>query len=186
MNVIPTSIEGLLIIEPKAFADERGFFMETYSAARYKAAGILPDLIHDTLSVSKKGVLRGLHFQLEPMSQGKLVQVLRGSVKDVAVDLRFGSPTFGQHVMVELSAENKKQFWVPAGFAHGFLSLEDDTVFVYKCTNVYSKEHERGLRFNDPALGINWGIENPIVSEKDVVQPLLSEIKEAFTYPSEA
>lgn len=182
MNVHTTPISGLLILEPKAFQDDRGYFMETYSRERYKAAGILPDMVQDNISVSKKGVLRGLHFQTEPMGQGKLVQVVQGRVLDVAVDIRVGSPTYGHHVAVELSAENKKQFWIPVGFAHGFLSLEDDTVFVYKCTNVYSKEHERGLRWNDPALGIHWGIDHPLVSEKDAIQPLLAELPETFTY----
>ena len=182
MNISTTPISGLLIIEPKAFADDRGYFMETYSRERYVENGVLPEFVQDNVSVSKKGVLRGLHFQMEPMGQGKLVQVLKGGAFDVAVDLRVGSPTFGEHVSVELSAENKKQFWIPTGFAHGFVALEDDTVFMYKCTNVYSKEHERGLRWNDPALHIDWGVANPIVSEKDAVQPLLADIKELFPF----
>ena len=182
MDVRTTPISDLLIFEPKAFSDDRGYFMETYNRERYRAAGVLPEFVQDNLSVSKKGVLRGLHFQLEPWGQGKLVQVVKGRALDVAVDLRVGSPTFGQHVAVELSADNKKQFWIPVGFAHGFVALDDETVFMYKCTNVYAKEHERGLRWNDPALNIAWGVQHPIVSEKDAAQPLLHDVKELFTY----
>src|SRR5690606_21623011 len=143
-------------------------------------AGIPDEFVQDNLSLSQKGVLRGLHYQAPPFGQGKLVSVLRGRVLDVAVDIRFGSPTFGKHVAVELSADNKRQLWIPEGFAHGFLSLENDTLFSYKCTNVYSKEHDRGVRWNDPALGIAWGIEEPLLSEKDTAQPLLSEIAADF------
>lgn len=182
MKVTPTVIPDLLVIEPAVFGDERGFFMESYNAPRYKENGIPAEFVQDNLSQSKKGVLRGLHYQAPPFAQGKLVQVVQGAVLDVAVDIRFGSPTFGKYVAVELSAENKKQLWIPAGFAHGFLTLEDDTIFSYKCTNVYSKEHDRGIRFDDPAIGIEWGIEDVQVSEKDAVQPMLSEIAEEFTY----
>ncbi|OGI22298.1 MAG: dTDP-4-dehydrorhamnose 3,5-epimerase [Candidatus Moranbacteria bacterium RIFCSPHIGHO2_01_FULL_55_24] len=182
MQVKKTDIDGLLIIEPDVFEDDRGFFLESYNASRYREAGIGAVFVQDNLSQSKKGVLRGLHYQAPPFSQGKLIQVLRGSVLDVAVDIRFGAPTFGKHVAVELSAENKKQLWIPEGFAHGFLTLEDDTLFSYKCTNTYSKEHDRGVRWNDPSLAIEWGVENPSVSEKDAVQPLFSDIPEEFTY----
>jgi dTDP-4-dehydrorhamnose 3,5-epimerase len=182
MEVKKTDITGLLIIEPDVFGDERGFFMETYHKKRYAEAGLPADFVQDNLSLSQKGVLRGLHYQAPPFGQGKLISVLRGRVLDVAVDIRFGSPTFGKHGAIELSAENKKQFFIPEGFAHGFLVLEDDTLFSYKCTNVYSKEHDRGLRWNDPALGIEWGTEDPILSEKDALQPFLSEIGEDFRY----
>ncbi len=181
MNVKTTDIPGLLIIELQSFTDERGFFVETYSQDRYREAGIAVEFVQDNLSASKRGVLRGLHFQAPPFAQGKLVTVFQGRVLDVAVDIRFGSPTFGQHVAVELSAENKKQFWIPAGFAHGFVALEHDTLFAYKCTAPYSKEHDRGIRWNDPALGIDWGVSEPIVSEKDQQHPLLKDIAEDFT-----
>ena len=182
MNVQKTDISGLLVIEPQTFADERGFFVETYSRERYREAGIAGEFVQDNLSVSKKGVIRGLHYQAPPFAQGKLVSVPRGRVLDVAVDIRTGSPTFGQFVSVELSAENHKQFWIPAGFAHGFVTLEDDTIFMYKCTNVYSKEHDRGVRWNDPAIGIEWGVTDPIVSAKDEQHPFLADIAKEFAF----
>ncbi len=182
MQVHQTDIPGLLIIEPQVFADERGFFLEAYNRDRYRDAGIPDVFIQDNLSLSKKGVLRGLHYQAPPMAQGKLVSVLQGAVLDVAVDIRFGSPTFGRHAAVELSASNHKQFWIPAGFAHAFLALEDDTLFTYKCTNLYSKEHDRGVLWNDPAIGIQWPIEAPLVSPKDQQQPLLEAIAREFEF----
>lgn len=182
MNIIKTDIEGLLIIEPDVFADERGFLLESHNAVRYAEAGIRETFVQDNLSQSKRGVLRGLHYQAPPFAQGKLVQVVRGKVLDVTVDIRFGSPTFGKYVSVELSAENKRQFWIPAGFAHGFLALEDDTLFTYKCTNVYSKEHDRGVRYDDPAIGIEWGVTTPIISEKDQQHPLFADIPEEFIF----
>ncbi len=183
MNVIETKIPGLLIIEPKVFGDERGFFVETYNESRYKEMGITGDFVQDNLSKSKKGVLRGLHYQAPPFEQGKLVTVLEGAVLDVAVDIRFGSPTFGQYVAVELTAENKKQFWIPAGFAHGFVTLEDDTVFAYKCTNVYSPENDRGVKYDDLAIGIDWPeVGDLTISEKDQNQPLLADIAQEFIY----
>ncbi|MFC1623462.1 dTDP-4-dehydrorhamnose 3,5-epimerase, partial [Patescibacteria group bacterium] len=156
MNIEKTKIDGLLIIEPQVFGDERGFFVETYNKERYFDAGVSVEFVQDNLSKSAKGVLRGLHFQKEPSSQGKLVQVIQGRVLDVAVDIRHGSPTFGEYVSVELSGENKKQFWIPAGFAHGFVSLEDDTIFLYKCTNLYSPELEGAIMWNDRDLNIDW------------------------------
>lgn len=182
MNVTRTAIEGLLVIEPDIYRDERGYFFESFNSSRYREAGIPDAFVQDNVSVSKKGVLRGLHYQAPPFDQGKLVSVLRGRVMDVAVDIRTGSPTYGRHVMVELSALNHRQFWIPAGFAHGFVALEDDTIFTYKCTNVYSKEHDRGIRYNDPAIGIDWGVTEPIVSEKDQQHPLLSEISSEFVF----
>lgn len=183
MNVIETKIPGLLIIEPKVFGDERGFFVETYNELRYKEMGISGDFVQDNLSKSKKGVLRGLHYQAPPFEQGKLVTVLSGAVLDVAVDIRHGSPTFGKSVTVELTAENKKQFWIPAGFAHGFVTLEDDTVFAYKCTNVYSPENDRGVKYDDPAIGIEWpDVGELTISEKDQNQPMLQEIAQEFVY----
>ena len=172
MNVIKTKIEDVLIIEPKVFGDERGFFVETFNLERYKEAGIDWEFVQDNLSSSMKGVLRGLHFQRDPFAQGKLVQVIKGKVLDVAVDIRKNSPTFGQYISVELSGENKKQLWIAPGMAHGFLALEDDTIFSYKCTNLYNPTAEGGLLWNDKSLNIDWkleenGIKDPIVSEKD-------------------
>lgn len=185
MKTEKTILDGVLIIEPDAFADERGFFMETFQEKRYQEfLGADVRFVQDNFSSSKKGVLRGLHYQAPPFGQGKLVQVLRGRVLDVTVDIRAGSPTYGKHVIVELSAENHRQLWIPAGFAHGFLTLEDDTFFTYKCTNVYSKEHERGIVWNDPALGIDWGDVTPIVSEKDQKHPLLQDIPQEFVFKS--
>jgi dTDP-4-dehydrorhamnose 3,5-epimerase len=183
MQVTETKIKGLLIIEPKVFGDDRGFFVETYNEPRYKEMGITGDFVQDNLSQSKKGVLRGLHYQAPPFEQGKLVSVIRGAVYDVAVDIRFGSPTFGQYVAVELTGENKKQFWIPAGFAHGFVTLTDDTIFTYKCTNVYAPENDRGIRYDDETIGIKWpNVGELIISEKDSALPSLKDIKEEFIY----
>ncbi|HLB50997.1 MAG TPA: dTDP-4-dehydrorhamnose 3,5-epimerase [Patescibacteria group bacterium] len=176
MNVHPLEIADVLLFEPTVFEDERGFFIETYNQTRYRAAGIPDHFVQDNLSFSKKGVLRGLHYQAPPHALGKLVSVLRGRVFDVAVDIRSGSLTFGKHVAVELSQANKKQLWIPPGFAHGFLALEDDTLFSYKCTNAYEPSCDRGIAWNDPDLAIQWPIANPIVSEKDQKHPLLSDI----------
>lgn len=168
MNIIETAIPGVLIIEPRVFGDARGFFMETWNAADFAAAGLDLSFVQDNHSRSQKGVLRGLHFQ-NPGPQGKLVRVTNGAVFDVAVDLRASSPTFGQWVGVELSAANQRMFWVPEGFAHGFLTLEDDTDFLYKCTAPYAPQSEYTLAWNDPAVGIAWpgaGFD-PIISEKD-------------------
>jgi len=180
MNILSVGIEGPLIVEPRVFGDERGFFFESWNAERFREAGLDLDFVQDNHSRSRKGVLRGLHFQ-NPNPQGKLVRVTTGRAWDVAVDLRRGSPGFGRWAGVELSAENKRIFWVPPGFAHGFLSLEDDTDFLYKCTAPYDASSEHSLLWNDPAVGIDWpldGIE-PIVSDKDRVGLPLSAI-EAF------
>ncbi|MCD6149216.1 dTDP-4-dehydrorhamnose 3,5-epimerase [bacterium] len=182
MKVIKTKIEGLLIIEPQVFGDERGFFLETYNQEKYKEAGIEYDFIQDNLSKSAKGVLRGLHYQVNPFAQGKLVQVIQGAVLDVAVDIRFGSPTFGQYASVELNEKNKKQFWIPPGFAHGFISLKNDTIFSYKCTGLYNPESERGIAWNDPKLNIDWEIKNPTVSEKDGKNKLFEDIEKDFEF----
>ncbi|EKE16346.1 MAG: DTDP-4-dehydrorhamnose 3,5-epimerase [uncultured bacterium] len=182
MKVEKTKIEGLLIIEPQIFGDKRGFFVETYNEKRYKEAGINLNFVQDNLSKSAKGALRGLHWQAPPFEQGKLVQVIQGKVLDVAVDIRFGSPTFGEYVAVELSEENKKQFWIPPGFAHGFVSLEDNTIFSYKCTKIYNPESERGVMWNDSEIGIDWKIENPIISEKDSKNKLLKDIEKDFVF----
>ena len=169
MQISKFEIEGLLLIEPRLFQDERGFFFESYNATKYaEILGEATNFVQDNISVSKKNVLRGLHFQEYPYSQGKLVTVLQGKVLDVAVDIRKNSKTFGQFQSVELSSDNKCQFWIPPGFAHGFLTLEDNTLFSYKCTNFYSPEHEKTIKWNDLILAIDWqNISNPILSEKD-------------------
>ena len=179
MKVLDTEIEGLKIVEPDVFGDARGWFVEQYNAERYKAAGIAADFVQDNESLSSKGVVRGLHWQAAPHTQAKLVRVIRGAVWDVAVDIRKDSPTFGRHVGVVLSAENRRQFFIPKGFAHGFVVLEDDTLFSYKCDDLYCKDAERGLMFDDPALGIVWpDIGMPILlSEKDRHHPPLAAIE---------
>ena len=168
MKVVQTAIPGPMIIEPRVFGDARGFFMETWNAAAFAQAGLNVTFVQDNHSRSQKGVLRGLHFQ-NPGAQGKLVRVTRGAVFDVAVDLRASSPTFGQWVGVELSADNNRMFWVPEGFAHGFLTLEDDTDFLYKCTAPYAPQSEHTLAWNDPAVGVAWPVAglDPIISDKD-------------------
>lgn len=180
MIVTKTAIEGLLILEPRVFKDDRGLFFESFSDKLFTEAAGSIDFIQDNQSVSKKGVLRGLHFQNNPHAQGKLVRVAKGGVIDVAVDIRKNSPTYGQHVAVELTADNNKQFWVPAGFAHGFVSLEDDTIFCYKCTDYYAPECEGSLLWNDEDLNINWGVENPLVSEKDKVATKFANFASSF------
>lgn len=183
MKIIKTALDGVMIIELDVFADERGFFMETFEEKRYQAALSMTErFVQDNLSLSKKGVLRGLHYQAPPFGQGKLISVLAGAVLDVAVDIRHGSPTFGRHVRVELSGENHRQVFVPAGFAHGFLVLSEKALFSYKCTNVYSKEHERGILWNDPALGIDWGVADVIVLEKDSKYPLFADIAQDYSF----
>jgi dTDP-4-dehydrorhamnose 3,5-epimerase len=166
MNVITCDIPGLFVIEPKVFGDARGFFMETWNRQRYVAAGLDWDFVQDNVSLSRRGILRGLHFQ-NPGGQGKLVYVLQGEVYDVAVDLRKGSPTFGRSYGLSLSAENKRQFFVPPGFAHGFAVVSETALFVYKCTSLYAPQNELTLAWNDPELGIKWPIETPQLSEKD-------------------
>ena len=177
MNVIKTQIKDLLIIEPKVFGDERGFFYETFQAERYKAAGINADFVQDNRSRSSKGVLRGLHFQ-KTKPQGKLVSVTEGEVFDVAVDLRPESDTFGQHEAVLLTGENKLQFYVPPGFAHGFCVLSETADFQYKCTDYYDPSDESGLLWNDDNLAIQWPIKAPLLSDKDKMQPRLNNIKD--------
>ena len=176
MNIIETKIKDLLIFEPRVFADDRGWFMESFNQQVFEKAladrGLdIPTFVQDNHSFSKKGVLRGLHYQLNPHAQGKLVRVVQGRAWDVAVDIRKDSETFGQWVGVELSGENHKQFWIPAGFAHGFIALEDNTQFLYKTTDYYSKEYERCILWNDKSLNIKWPISSEIklvMSEKDL------------------
>ena len=183
-NFKETSIKDLYIIEPKVFGDNRGYFMETYSKKDFFEAGLTMDFVQDNESKSKKGVLRGLHFQTKH-TQGKLVRVTQGEVFDVAVDLRKGSPTFGKWEGVILSDENKKQFYVPEGFAHGFLVLSDTAVFNYKCTDFYAPEYDGGVLWNDIEIGIEWptdGIEEILLSEKDKIQKKLKELDVPFEY----
>lgn len=170
MKLTTFEIADLLLIEPRIFNDNRGFFFESFNEEKYKEVlGENIRFVQDNVSSSKKNVLRGLHFQSPPFAQGKLVSVLAGSVLDVAVDLRKDSPTYGKHQSIILSAENLQQFWIPPGFAHGFLSLEENTVFSYKCTNYYSPNHENTLVYNDAHFGIDWNINDPIISDKDKI-----------------
>lgn len=177
MNYIETSIKGVFVIEPKVFNDARGYFFEAWKQAEFEEHIGKVIFIQDNESKSSYGVLRGLHYQKGDFSQAKLVRVIKGRVLDVAVDIRRSSPTFGQHVMVELSEDNKRQFFIPRGFAHGFLVLSDEAIFTYKVDNVYAPQAEAGIRWNDPELGIEWPIDPQAVltSEKDLKQPLLSE-----------
>jgi dTDP-4-dehydrorhamnose 3,5-epimerase len=178
MNIVECAIPGPLIIEPRVFGDERGFFMESWNAATFRAAGLDLDFVQDNHSRSSRGVLRGIHFQ-NPEPQGKLVRVVSGAVYDVVVDLRRSSPHFGQWVGVELSAANKRMFWVPQGFAHGFLTLADGTDFLYKCTSRYAPEHEQSLAWDDPDVGIAWPLGDivPQLSAKDAVGTRLADVK---------
>lgn len=176
MNIIPTPIPDVLIIEPKVLGDERGFFLETWQQERYAEAGIGPQFVQDNLAYSRHGVLRGLHLQ-NPHAQGKLVQVLHGEVFDVAVDVRRGSPSFGRWHGCLLSAENKRQFWVPAGFAHGYLVTSEDALFNYKCTDTYHPETQFSVRWDDPAIGIDWPLSGPpTLSDADRNALALTEI----------
>ncbi len=178
MKFTRTKIADVVIIDPKVHGDERGYFVETFRQDLFEDfLGFKVNFCQDNESKSSRGVLRGLHYQLSPFSQSKLVRVIQGRVLDVAVDIRKGSPTFGEHVTVELSAENKRQLFVPRGFAHGFVVLEDDTIFAYKVDNYYSPENDRGMLFSDEAIGIDWQIEAEAfkLSEKDMKQPLLKD-----------
>ena len=181
MNVIKTEIEGVFVIEPQVFGDERGYFFESFNAERFRAqTGAEVTFVQDNESRSKRGVLRGLHFQRAPYEQAKLVRVVQGRVLDVAVDIRPESPTFGKYVMTELSGENHRQMFIPKGFAHGYVVLEDDTVFQYKCDEYYHPEYEGGIAWNDPQIGIEWGIPEReiILSDKDRKHPILKELCE--------
>ncbi|MDP3929936.1 MAG: dTDP-4-dehydrorhamnose 3,5-epimerase [Bacteroidota bacterium] len=180
MKITTTPIEGILIIEPQIFKDSRGYFFESYNQDKMEAAGIALSFVQDNQSLSQKGAVRGLHFQAPPFEQGKLVRVVAGAVRDVVVDIRKNSPTYGQHFRIDLSAENQLMFWIPPGFAHGFETLTDNTIFLYKCTNMYHKNSEGGLLWNDPAIGIKWQTQNAIVSEKDMILPTLKDFVSPF------
>jgi len=183
MEISRTSLPDLLVIKPTVFGDERGHFFESFREDRLKEAGLNLDFVQDNQSLSHKGILRGLHFQQEPYAQGKLVRVVQGRVLDVAVDIRKGSPSYGQHIALELSDANKVMMYVPPGFAHGFLTLEDNTVFLYKCTAYYDQAAEGSVAWDSPSLNINWGnISEPILSEKDKLAKPFSAFKSPFTY----
>lgn len=183
MNVIKTDLLDVYILEPKCFGDNRGWFMESWSQKKMEDAGLYYNFVQDNHSFSaKKGTLRGLHFQKGDAAQAKLVRVGRGAVVDFAVDMRKGSPTYMKWVGVELSAENKRQLLIPRGFLHGFVTLTDDVEFLYKADNYYNAEADRGIRWNDPDIGVNWNIENPITSEKDNTSPLLKDSDIDFVY----
>jgi dTDP-4-dehydrorhamnose 3,5-epimerase len=184
MPFVETGLPGLLVFEPKVFEDSRGYFFESYNENTFRAAGIDARWVQDNQSSSTYGVIRGLHYQLPPFGQSKLVRVLRGKILDVVVDIRKGSPTYGKVYVEKLSAKNKKQLYIPAGFAHGFSVLSEKAEVLYKCDNFYNKEAEGGIIYNDPVLGIDWGIPGPdaIVSDKDKVLPLLAECKNSFVF----
>jgi dTDP-4-dehydrorhamnose 3,5-epimerase len=175
VNVSTTSLPGVLVVEPKVFGDSRGFFLETFHAAKFETAGLPTSFVQDNWSRSAKGILRGLHFQ-HPRAQGKLVWCVRGAVYDVAVDVRVGSPHFGQWFGLELSEGSKKQLWVPPGFAHGFVVLSDEADFVYKCTELYAPQNEQSVQWNDPAIGISWPVQAPTLSGKDAQALPLAQV----------
>lgn len=187
MNIIQTSIPGVTIIEPRIFGDHRGYFLESFSEQWFTQHICNTHFVQDNESCSTYGVLRGLHFQKPPFAQSKLVRVVQGKVLDVAVDIRKGSPTFGQHVATIISSENKRQLFVPRGFAHGFVVLADDTIFQYKCDNYYSPQSEGAIAYNDPALGIDWQIDEAHIqlSEKDKHNPLLKDLDWLFDFDEE-
>lgn len=186
LNIIKTELEGVYILEPKVFGDNRGWFMESFSDKVFKELGLDINFVQDNHSYSKlKGTLRGLHFQNNPMAQTKLVRCTRGKILDVAVDIRKGSPTYKKWIAVELSEENKRQLLIPKGFAHGFVTLTDDVEVQYKVDEYYSKEHDRSIRFDDPEIGVEWGVENPILSDKDKNAPCLKDSDCNFVYETE-
>jgi dTDP-4-dehydrorhamnose 3,5-epimerase len=180
LNITETFISGPLVITPQIFCDDRGYFFEPYNKPGFINIGIKEEFLQDNQSMSGKGVLRGLHFQVPPYAQAKLVRVIKGSALDVAVDIRKNSKTYGKYFSIILSEQNNLIFWIPEGFAHGFLSLEENTIFSYKCTNVYHKESERSLLWNDPDIGIDWEYVNPVLSDKDRQAPLLRDFISPF------
>ena len=185
MERVETSIDGLAVVKPDVYPDARGCFFELYNRMRYAGMGLDAEFVQDNCSSSCYGTIRGLHYQIGDRAQGKLVTVLYGRVLDVAVDVRFGSPTFGEHVAVELSHDNRLQFWLPPGFAHGFSVLSETAVFAYRCTSYYDKECERSIRFDDPDLDIDWKVTDPIVSPKDLAAPPFRSIDKDFIFASE-
>ncbi|MGZ3866187.1 MAG: dTDP-4-dehydrorhamnose 3,5-epimerase [Bacteroidia bacterium] len=175
-----TFIEGLLVIKPKVFEDERGYFFESFNEKLLEEVGLHAKFVQDNQSLSQKNVLRGMHFQAPPFAQGKLVRVIKGAALDVVVDIRKGSPTYGKTFSIELNEQNKTMLWVPEGFAHGFCTLQDNTIFYYKCTNYYNKASEGSIAWNDPALNIAWNITNPVLSDKDRTGILLKDFSSPF------
>lgn len=182
MKAEKTFIDGLLVIKPDVFKDERGYFFESFSNAKYYELGLLDSFVQDNISKSVKGTIRGLHYQIGDYAQGKLCQVISGNVLDVAVDIRFGSPTFGKHFAIELSDENNFQLWMPPGFAHGFSVLSEEAYFHYKCTAYYHKDSERSIIFDDPDLAVDWKVDASVISAKDKLSKKFSDIEEDFTY----
>ena len=180
MEIIKPPIDGLLVINPKIFGDDRGYFFECWNEESFVKNGLDLDFVQDNQSLSSKGVLRGLHFQNPPFAQGKLVRVIKGAVLDIVVDIRKESATYGQHFSIELNEENKTIFWIPPGFAHGFVTLEDDTIFTYKCTGVYNSASEEALLWSDKDLNIDWGAIKPLVSDKDLVAGSFKNFKSQF------
>jgi len=182
MKIIDKKLNGLLLLQLDVFGDERGYFFESYNFSRYTEFGISQPFVQNNVSKSAKNTLRGLHYQVGNAAQGKLVQVLSGKVLDVAVDIRFGSPSFGKYYAAEISEENHHQLWIPPGFAHGFSVLSDEAIFSYKCTALYSKNDERAIIYNDPNLNIDWKISSPLLSPKDLLGKKFSEIEKDFNY----
>lgn len=180
MEIIKPPIDGLLVINPKIFGDDRGYFFESWNEESFVKNGLDLDFVQDNQSLSSKGVLRGLHFQNPPFAQGKLVRVIKGAVLDIVVDIRKESATYGQHFSIELNEENKTIFWIPPGFAHGFITLEDDTIVTYKCTGVYNSASEEALLWSDKDLNIDWGAIKPLVSDKDLVAGSFKNFKSQF------
>lgn len=180
MEVISTPIKDLFIIQPKIFEDDRGYFYESYNKMSFEKAGIDAEFVQDNQSLSQKDVLRGLHFQNPPYAQGKLVRAIKGAILDVAVDIRKNSQTYGHHFDIVLNEKNKTMLWIPPGFAHGFLTLENDTIFSYKCTNTYNKASEGCILWNDSSLKIKWGIDNPVLSEKDKIGSYFKDFESLF------
>lgn len=182
MKIIETGFEGLLEIEPDFFLDERGYFFESYNQKKYEELDLYFNFVQDNISKSQIGTVRGLHYQVGKSSQGKLCHVITGNVLDVSVDIRFCSPTFGKYFAIELSGENHKHIWIPPGFAHGFSVLSEEAIFTYKCTALYNKADERSILYNDPDLNIDWKVDNPKVSEKDLNATLFKNINKDFSY----
>lgn len=182
MIIEKTEIPGLLIIHPEVHEDSRGYFFESHNSKKLKKAGLEVDFVQDNEAKSGKNVLRGLHFQAPPHAQGKLVRVIKGRVLDVAVDIRKGSPSYGKHCAIELSQMNRKMLWVPPGFAHGYITREEETIFFYKCTQFYQRDAEGSLRWDDPLLAIDWGLKQPVLSEKDRNAPDFSTFKTPFSF----
>jgi dTDP-4-dehydrorhamnose 3,5-epimerase len=182
MKIEDTALDGVKVILPDVYCDDRGYFFEIFQAKKYREIGIKEDFVQDNQSFSKYATIRGLHYQVGAYAQGKLIHVIKGKILDVVADIRFGSPTFGKYISMELSEENQKFIWIPTGFAHGFSVLSEDALVFYKCTAVYSPDHERGIIYSDPTLAIDWKVTNPLISKKDIIHPAFNQIKKDFIY----